>query len=275
MRIWKATALLLTLAGCDATEVVVADAGPVDVAFAPDATPDVLVTDAAPDLPLGGALGDGCVSPSECESGLCIRGNEGGVCTKPCVVGEANDCPDDWEGADSVEFGAPVCRPAPPEVGRICDVCADDGDCGGPEDLCLPLLGGDGVKVCARACPNGACPNGYMCAPAGGDVDQCVPVDGCPEEGDGDADGVPDDRDNCPEVANEDQADADGDGVGDACEPPPPPGPGAGPGEPVATGGTSSSQNYRVRGVAGGREPAPPMRSPRYRIHPIGIGVIP
>jgi hypothetical protein len=34
---------------------------------------------------------------------------------------------------------------------------------------------------------------------------------------DGDGDGVSDARDNCPLVANRDQADADGDGVGDAC----------------------------------------------------------
>ena len=33
-----------------------------------------------------------------------------------------------------------------------------------------------------------------------------------------DGDGVTDDKDNCPEVANTDQADTDGDGVGDACE---------------------------------------------------------
>ena len=36
--------------------------------------------------------------------------------------------------------------------------------------------------------------------------------------GDSDGDGVTDDVDNCPTVANADQADADGDGIGDACE---------------------------------------------------------
>jgi len=35
---------------------------------------------------------------------------------------------------------------------------------------------------------------------------------------DGDGDGVADDSDNCPAVANSDQADADGDGVGDLCD---------------------------------------------------------
>ncbi len=39
-----------------------------------------------------------------------------------------------------------------------------------------------------------------------------------PEDGDADEDGVLDSVDNCPEVANESQADADGDGVGDACQ---------------------------------------------------------
>ena len=35
---------------------------------------------------------------------------------------------------------------------------------------------------------------------------------------DGDGDGTPDANDNCPAVANEDQADTDGDGLGDACD---------------------------------------------------------
>jgi probable HAF family extracellular repeat protein len=37
---------------------------------------------------------------------------------------------------------------------------------------------------------------------------------------DGDGDGVGDQEDNCPEVANTDQADGDSNGVGDACDPP-------------------------------------------------------
>jgi hypothetical protein len=38
-----------------------------------------------------------------------------------------------------------------------------------------------------------------------------------PHASDGDGDGIPDAVDNCPQVANVDQADSDGDGIGDAC----------------------------------------------------------
>ncbi|MFL5760889.1 MAG: thrombospondin type 3 repeat-containing protein [Thermomicrobiales bacterium] len=48
-------------------------------------------------------------------------------------------------------------------------------------------------------------------------------AEGTPTPPDADGDGVADDVDNCPNVANADQADADGDGVGDACAPAPPP----------------------------------------------------
>jgi hypothetical protein len=43
-----------------------------------------------------------------------------------------------------------------------------------------------------------------------------------PPPSDTDLDGIPDQNDNCPTVANPDQADADGDGTGDACETPGP-----------------------------------------------------
>lgn len=48
------------------------------------------------------------------------------------------------------------------------------------------------------------------------DQDQDGVGDACDDDIDGD--GVPNDEDNCPRVANPDQADADGDGIGDACD---------------------------------------------------------
>lgn len=55
-----------------------------------------------------------------------------------------------------------------------------------------------------------------------GSPDLGAPDLGAPDSGsnDRDNDGVPDDRDNCPDVPNPDQADADVDGVGDACQNP-------------------------------------------------------
>lgn len=46
-----------------------------------------------------------------------------------------------------------------------------------------------------------------------------IVVDPEPEVADQDADGVPDEADNCPAVSNADQADVDADGLGDACDP--------------------------------------------------------
>ncbi len=190
----------------------------------------------------------------------------------------------------------PVCRPQSEVNGGLCDVCLEDDDCGGPEDFCLPLLGDEGmVRVCARDCGNGVCPFGYDCVDFG-DNRQCVPTDGCPDPDDGDRDGRPDAEDNCPRIANPEQADGDEDGVGDACDNcpevanpdqadgdmdgtgdacVPPAGLRLGPGQPHGGGGVINSPSYRVRGLAGQREPCPTLSSPSYRIRPIGIGVIP
>lgn len=52
----------------------------------------------------------------------------------------------------------------------------------------------------------------YTLAPGSFTVDVAAPVT------DTDGDGVPDASDNCPAVANADQANADGDSLGDACD---------------------------------------------------------
>ncbi len=48
--------------------------------------------------------------------------------------------------------------------------------------------------------------------------DACDLCPGYDDLADGDADGVPDSCDNCPDTYNPSQTDTDGDGVGDACE---------------------------------------------------------
>jgi hypothetical protein len=95
---------------------------------------------------------------------------------------------------------------------------------------------GDGVSDCADLCPN--TPPGTAVDEQGCPTDDCnangiaddVDIangtssdcnsNGIPDEceSDADGDGIPDDCDNCPTLANPDQADADSDGIGDACE---------------------------------------------------------
>ncbi len=75
----------------------------------------------------------------------------------------------------------------------------------------------------APHCPTGqaciAAPGGAVCTNGSGSATDDAPI-GPP--GDRDGDGVPDGRDNCPDVANPDQHDEDNDGIGDACDGCPP-----------------------------------------------------
>ncbi len=208
---------VLALCACEATDIDGADSG-----GRLDGAVDRFVAPPDPDLGPLGNLGDACESASDCESGFCVPTAEGdGVCSIGCVDGEANACPDGWYCENSVEFGQPICRPAARLP--ICSPCDDDRQCGGPRDLCLPLLAQPGNSACARDCSSRECPAGFSCeAFAGGR--QCIPDDQLcempPPDDDRDGDGVPDDDDACPDEfgAGLDGCpapDRDGDGVPD------------------------------------------------------------
>ena len=243
-------------------------------------------------------IGQLCLFDNDCDALICVlRPDEGEkVCSEPCASDAA--CPEGWMYERSAEHDQDVCRPAP---GRgLCDPCTDSEQCGGSEDLCLPLDEAPDTSVCARDCEEDreGCPDGYACVELIQNDSifyQCQPDGGlCPEEGaDRDGDTIPDGSDNCPGIPNLDQSDRDMDGVGDDCDNcPDDPNPNQADadgdrfgdacdaetvitnpqaGTFVGAGGMSSSPNYRVRGSLVPSD-APAMSSPNYRIKTLNIG---
>ncbi len=87
-----------------------------------------------------------------------------------------------------------VCEPLGGASRGLCNAYCEAMDCDSDEAQASPV-------ACFRVLAN------FM-KKSGGALPPCL---------DGDGDGVPDGDDNCPNVANQDQADGDSDGVGDAC----------------------------------------------------------
>jgi hypothetical protein len=123
--------------------------------------------------PSQGGFGAACTKNGDCDSGFCIEGVSGPVCSRPCL----EDCPQGWScrtilvGPDlislCVQVGASLCHP-----------CTMDTQC--PGGRCIGL--GD-QKVCGLDCVDDPCPDGYSClevavGPDRTAVKQCVPKNG-------------------------------------------------------------------------------------------------
>ncbi len=168
------------------------------------------------------ALGDAC-DPDDDGDGICDPGISASGCTG------SDNCPFNFNPVQHDSDGN--------GIGDVCDTdtdgdgvydaadnCVDvenadqaDGDNDGIGDACdlCPAMADDGTDTdgdgMGDACD--ACPD---TADDGTDTDGDAIPDGC--DTDDDNDGVDDPADNCPLVANADQADGDSDGVGDACD---------------------------------------------------------
>ncbi|HRE89775.1 MAG TPA: hypothetical protein PK095_11625, partial [Myxococcota bacterium] len=148
-----------------------------DVADLADlAAPDTGDTTATPDLEgergyevedtiVRAGFGAPCRDNLDCESGWCVEGPAGWVCTRECD----GSCP---SGLDcrAIVGGAGVISLCLPRTGELCTPCIGDAQCG--DGACLEL---DGQWRCAPSCggDGGACPEGTACVEG-----HCVPRTG-------------------------------------------------------------------------------------------------
>jgi|GEM_PF-821936 len=198
-------AAVLTVSACSefgenadvSGEVTAPDVGLADGAvdtLSDTASPDVASPDVSSDsvwLPDAdvppGAFGAPCTDNVDCDSGVCIVGPNGNMCTKNCI----EECPAGFSckgisvGSDPIFVciydHVPYCRP-----------CDADTDCAHPQvsgqgNVCLDTGDGSG-SFCATRCEGGPCPPGStcetvdrdgetleVCRPAGGNACTCSP----------------------------------------------------------------------------------------------------
>ena len=145
-----------------------------DVAAAPDSAQDAATTDSGatePYVPIP------CTDNADCESGYCVPGPDGDVCTFECL----DSCPSGWKCTLLKNFGVDAVFVCLPAHVTLCRPCAEDLDCNPPGSLggarCLSYGDAQG-SFCGGACDDEvSCPVGTSCAEVDGDH-QCVPLSG-------------------------------------------------------------------------------------------------
>jgi hypothetical protein len=124
-----------------------------------------------------GAFGAPCDGNGDCDSGYCVEGPEGYLCTQACV----DSCPDDYtcKAVSTGATGADVTFLCMPIFVPVCAPCNGDAQCRGGR--CVHV---DGKARCVAACEaNDACARvGFTCQavalPDGGMAPLCAPATG-------------------------------------------------------------------------------------------------
>ncbi len=122
--------------------------------------------------PDAGQPGATCAQPADCDSGLCVEGPDGKICTRTCI----ECCPngfkcEQWNKSDA-DF---ICLP---KLAALCRPCKTDAECAAVNEgaLCVPAA--DDGAFCGGACTEAKdCPAGYACELAKGsqgEAKQCV-----------------------------------------------------------------------------------------------------
>ncbi|MFT7621237.1 MAG: hypothetical protein ACI9WU_000398 [Myxococcota bacterium] len=129
-----------------------------------------------------GGPGCPCQSNGDCDSGWCVEGLEGDVCTATCI----DDCPSGWTCKGLSNTGGDLTFVCVLRMPNLCRPCLTDSDCKPAvvvgDDRCV--AGGEQGSFCGGECGAGLeCPDGYSCvtdAVVSGPP-QCVPdsLDSC------------------------------------------------------------------------------------------------
>ncbi len=121
-----------------------------------------------------GGFGWPCESGEDCDSGWCIEGPDGKMCTLTCL----SECPEGWECAQVPGTEPDVVFICVPPFQNLCRPCMSDGDCtgqAGGTSLCLPF--GPEGNFCTGDCTSVDCPEGYLCEDVEG-YQRCFPESG-------------------------------------------------------------------------------------------------
>ena len=134
--------------------------------ISPDA-PDGSATCEFPVNPGPGEPGATCAVNGDCDSGYCVDGADGKICTKQCV----SCCPGGFSCAKA--SGADATFVCLPQHLALCAPCQTDAQCGTNEPGALCVNAGEAGSFCGSPCvADSDCPQNYACQDAVGELGQ-------------------------------------------------------------------------------------------------------
>ncbi|MCC6621980.1 MAG: hypothetical protein IT385_12030 [Deltaproteobacteria bacterium] len=176
--------VLVVLAACSSDSTGGGDtattATATDTSVATDATvlfetsQEVVDTSVSDDVEVRpGGFGAPCQGNKDCDSGWCVEGPEGYICTQECL----STCPASYDCRSVTNVQGDIVFLCLPRIRKLCAPCLQDFQCNG--GACLEI---DGEGMCAIGCENeDECPRGYGCladATAEHDGKFCQPLSG-------------------------------------------------------------------------------------------------
>ncbi len=131
-----------------------------------------------PAQPLPGEPGSVCKTSDECDSGACVDGPNGKICTSAC----SSCCPTGFKCEPFQTSGGDTLQVCLPKWNALCRPCDTDAECAklGKDSLCVQYKATG--SFCGGGCTENAdCPSDYACQDAQGEkgaAKQCVRTSG-------------------------------------------------------------------------------------------------